>query len=91
MATYRVLYWQEIPSQVVATDDDGEVSLPMPPKFLEQIDAAALARGLANGDDYLAQWQWGDDEDRAGSAQSVAETIVSELESTFHLHLEPTE
>jgi hypothetical protein len=80
MATYRILYWQEIPSQVVASDDDGEVSLPMPQTFLERIDEAALARGLAGGDDYLAQWNWGDDEDRAGSAQDVAEAVISELQ-----------
>jgi hypothetical protein len=83
MATYRVLYWQEIPSQVVATDDDGDVSLPMPAKFLEHIDEAASARGLTGGDDYLAQWQWGKEEERVGSAQSVAEAVVAELEATF--------
>lgn len=81
MATYRILYWQEIPSQVVATDDEGEVSLPMPPKFLERIDEAAVARGLQDGDDYLDQWKWGEEEDRAGTAQSVAETVVSELDA----------
>ena len=81
MATYRILYWQEIPSQVVASDDEGEVSLPMPQRLLERIDEAALARGLAGGDDYLAQWRWGDDEDRAGSAQDVAEAIVSEFQA----------
>ena len=26
MATYKVLYWQEIPSQINAEDDDGEVA-----------------------------------------------------------------
>jgi hypothetical protein len=81
MATYRVLYWQEIPTQVVATDDEGEARLPMPPKFFERIDELALARGLSNGDDYLAQWNWGDDVDRAGSAQDVAQAVVSELET----------
>ncbi len=81
MATYRVLYWQEILSQVVASDDEGEVSLPMPPKFLERIDAVAIARGLSNGDDYLAQWQWGDDQDRDGSAQQVAEAVVADFEA----------
>jgi hypothetical protein len=83
MGTYRVLYWQEIPSQVVASDDDGDVRLPMPPRFLEHIDEAASARGLTGGDDYLAQWQWGDEEERAGTAQNIAEAVVAELEAKF--------
>lgn len=81
MATYRILYWQEIPSQIVASDDDGEVSMPMPQRFLERIDEIAVARGLSGGDDYLAQWNWGDDEDRNGSAQEVVEAVLAELEA----------
>jgi hypothetical protein len=30
MATYKVLYWQEIPSQIKAEDDLDDVTLPMP-------------------------------------------------------------
>lgn len=81
MATYRILCWQEIPTQIVAADDEGEVSVPMPQKFLERIDAVALARGLASGDDYLAQWNWSDEEDRNGSAQEVAQALLTELEA----------
>jgi len=81
MATYRVLYWQEIPSQIVAEDDDGEVRVPMPPKFLERIDEVATERGLAESDEYLAQWKWSDDEDLAGSAEDVAAAVLAELEA----------
>jgi hypothetical protein len=81
MATYRILYWQEIPSQIAAADDDDEVKLPMPGKFFDHIDAIALARGLHGTDDYLAQWNWGDEEERAGTAQEVAEAVKSELEA----------
>ena len=45
-STYKVLYWQEIPSQIKAEDDAGnEVSVELPPKFAEHIDdVAAQAR-----------------------------------------------
>ena len=81
MASYRVLYWQEIPSQIVASDDDGEVSLPMPQKFIERIDELAVARGLAGSDEYLDQWNWSDDEDRDGSAEEVAQALLAEFEA----------
>ena len=81
MATYRILYWQEVPSQIRAEDESGEVNLPLPPKFMVRIDALAAARGLEGSDDYLAQWRWSDDEERDGSAQAVAEAIARELEA----------
>lgn len=81
MTTYRVLYWQEIPSQIRAEDEDGEVSLELPQKFMARIDALASARGLTATDDYLAQWHWSDDEVRDGSAREVAEAVRRELEA----------
>jgi 5-methyltetrahydrofolate--homocysteine methyltransferase len=80
--TYRVLYWQEIPSQVKAEDDAGnEVSLELSRKFAEHIDQVAAKRGFQNSDDYLAQWKWADEQERPGSAREVAEAVKAELEA----------
>jgi hypothetical protein len=82
MATYRVLYWQEIPSQIKAEDDDGgEASVLMPPKFAARIDDAAMERGLRDADDYLAQWRWSEEQERNGSAEDVADAVRAELEA----------
>ncbi len=81
MATYKILYWQEVPSQIRAEDDDGDVNLEMPQKFMVRIDALAAQRGLSSADDYLAQWQWSDEDERDGSAQDVAEAVRKELEA----------
>jgi hypothetical protein len=81
MATYKVLYWQEVPSQIRAEDDEGDVSVELPQKFMVRIDALAAQRGLSSADDYLAQWHWSDEEDRDGSAQDVADAVRRELEA----------
>jgi len=81
MASYRVLYWQEVPSQIKAEDDETDVTLQMPDRFQERIDKLAAERGLGGADDYLAQWRWSEDEDRDGSAQAVAEAVRDELEA----------
>jgi hypothetical protein len=81
MATYKILYWQEVPSQVKAEDDQDEVNLPMAPRFMERVDRMAMKRGLQGSDDFLAQWHWSDEEEREGSAQQVAEAVVAELEA----------
>ena len=81
MATYRVLYWQEVPSQIAATDDQEDVTVVMPDRFMERIDQLAARRGLQAADDYLAQWRWSEDEEREGSAQTVAQAVRAELEA----------
>ena len=81
MATYKILYWQEIPSQIKAEDELDELTVPMPDRFQERIDLMAARRGLQDADAYLAQWKWSEEEDREGSAEEVAEAVRVELEA----------
>jgi hypothetical protein len=79
--TYKILYWQEVPSQIKAEDERDEITLSLPSRFMERIDLLAAKRGLQGADDYLAQWQWSDDRQRAGSARDVAAAVIVELEA----------
>jgi len=81
MATYRVLYWQEIPTQIKAEDDCDDVTVMLDDKFMKLIDILAAKRGLQDADDYLAQWKWTEEEEREGSAQQVADAVKAELEA----------
>jgi hypothetical protein len=83
MATYKILYWQEVPSQIRAEDAEDDVTISLPQKFQEHIDRLAVQRGLQGSDDYLAQWRWGDEEEREGSAAEVAEQLKAELEAQW--------
>ena len=80
MASYRVMSWRGIPSQVKATDDTGTtVSLMLPPFFQQEIDRVAMAEGLAGTDDYLDAWAMTEEAAREGSAQEVAEEVAEEV------------
>lgn len=83
MARFQILYWQDIPSQVKAWDDFDEVKTELAPRFAARIDHAAQTQGLTQTDDYLAQWKWGDEQERKGSPEEVAQGVKSELESKF--------
>jgi len=50
VATYRILYWQEIPSQIKAADDLDEVTVQLDSRFMERIDQLAAQRGLQGTD-----------------------------------------
>jgi 5-methyltetrahydrofolate--homocysteine methyltransferase len=83
VSTVKILYWQEIPSQIKVEDDAGnEVSVELGLKFTEQIDRIAQKRGFRDSDSYLAQWKWSDEQQRPGPASQVAETVKQELESS---------
>ena len=80
--TYKILYWQEIPTQIKAEDEADDVNVFLDPKFMERVDLMASKRGLTSADDYTAQWRWSDEETRDGSAEDVAAALKAELEAT---------
>ena len=81
MAKYKVLYWQEIPSQIKVDDDLDDVTVQMPDSFQERIDLMAARRGLQESDAYLAQWKWSEEEEREGSEEEVAAALKAEMEA----------
>ncbi|WP_221032682.1 virulence factor [Actomonas aquatica] len=80
--TYQILYWQDLPAQIKASDEYTEVKLELPTPFMERIDAAAQRLGLTAEVDYTAQFKWGDEQDRAGDAATVAAAVQAELEAS---------
>lgn len=77
---YQILYWQDLPSQVKAWDDHEEIKVDLPTPFVVRIDAAAQRLGLTQGDDYIAQLRWGEEQERAGAPADVAAAVQRELE-----------
>ena len=83
MTRVQILYWQQLPSLVKATGADGtEVRRQLPDWFQQEIDRAAMQQGLDGSDDYLAQWRWGEPEERDGAPALVAEAVEAELLAT---------
>ena len=84
MARYKVMYWKEIPAQVMATDDSGTKKKAMlPDRFSEAIDAAAMAEGSTDSANYLDGWAWGAEEERPGNASEVLDAVVAELDKAY--------
>jgi hypothetical protein len=40
-----------------------------------------MQKGLTGTDAFLEQWRWGDEQERNGTAQEVADAVRRELES----------
>jgi methanogenic corrinoid protein MtbC1 len=80
---FQVLYWQTIPSEIKAWDDFDEVKVSLPVRFAEMIDASAQKQGFISGESYMAHLRWGEEAERAGAPDEVAEAIRKELEVKF--------
>ena len=76
----RVLYWQEIPSLVRVTLDDGsQQSRQLPDWHQQEIDRVAMEQDLVGSDAYLEQWAWRDVETPPGVPSEIIESVQSEL------------
>jgi hypothetical protein len=80
MASYQVMFWKHIPSQVKAWEGDAQVKLMMPDRFQVAIDAYAMKDGSTDMDAYLDGWRWGPVEARDGSPDEVLAAVVAELD-----------
>ena len=81
MAIYQVMYWADIPVQVRAKGSGGRAKAQLPERFQEAIDLAAMAVGWIGSDEYTNAYHWGEEQERAGTAQEVVDAVVAELEA----------
>lgn len=82
MASYQVLYWKHIPSQVMAWEGESRVKRMLPDYFQAAIDAYAMKDGSTEMDAYLEGWRRGPVEERSGPPEEVMNAIVEELTAT---------
>lgn len=83
MAKYTILYWQDLPSMVEATDEGDTHKIQLSQRFQALIDHVAMESGLMGSDAYLDAWNKTDVKERDGSAEEVAKLVVEEVEAQF--------
>jgi hypothetical protein len=83
MAELTVVYWRDIPSQVIAKAGRASEKRMLSERFQEAIDMAAMRDGAAGTDDYLAAWRRADPESCGADLAAEAERRVAELEAAF--------
>ena len=80
MARYQVLYWQQIPLGVKATDIESTVRENLPIRFQEAFqEAASHGRDSEGGKYTTSGFRWSEVYEREGSASEVAAAVATEL------------
>jgi hypothetical protein len=82
MADLVILYWRDIPAQVIVKKGRQSAKRELSLRFTEAIDMAAMRSGAAGTDAYLAEWRRADPvavgEDLDAEAAAAAERIEGE-------------
>ncbi len=84
MAERIVIYWRDIPAQVIVRAGRKSEKRELPARFLEAIDQCAMAVGAKDSDAYLAEWRRGAPEpcgdDLAAEADRAAATLAADYD-----------
>jgi hypothetical protein len=83
MAKVQVYYWKDVPYGVRARDENGRVTKQLPRAFEATVDAAAMADGQTEAEQYQAGFVWGDMQERPGTAEEAAQAVVDEIVAAY--------
>ena len=83
MTTYTILYWQEIPSLVEATDGESTSKAQLSDRFQDLIDKAAMRRNLAGTDAYIEGFNKGPAIETKGGPEEALHFVTKNLEDNF--------
>ncbi len=83
MATLTVVYWRDIPAQVVARSGRRVARRQLDPRFEKAIDRAAMRAGLGDSDAYLGEWRRGDSVPCGDDIEAEAEAAARRIEDAY--------
>jgi predicted lipid-binding transport protein (Tim44 family) len=83
MAEVTVVYWRDIPAQVLVGRGRRAVKVALSERFEQAIDRAAMKAGATGTDAYLAEWRKGDPETVPGEDAEAAEAVARRIEQDY--------
>lgn len=83
MAKLSIVYWRDIPAQIIVRERRRTAKRELPLRFIEAIDVCAMKTGTADSDEYLAQWRKGDPVEVSSDLEAEAEKATKQVEAEY--------
>ena len=83
MAQVTVVYWRDIPAQVIVKQGRTTAKRELAPRFQEAIDMAAMRAGAIGTDAYLNDWRRGPAMETEEDLEAEADARMARLESEY--------
>lgn len=86
MASLIVLYWRDIPSQVIVKSGRASAKRELSERFVRAIDAAAMHADASAADAYLADWRRSEPIPCGDDLEAEAEAAARRFEAEYDAH-----
>jgi hypothetical protein len=83
MAQMTVVYWRDIPAQVIVKQGRTAAKRQLPERFEQAIDRCAMKVGASDTDAYLEEWRRGAPVPVDGDLEELAAAEATRLETEF--------
>ena len=83
MAQMTVVYWRDIPAQVIVKQGRTAAKRQLPERFEQAIDRCAMKVGARDTDAYLAEWRRGEPVQVEGDMEQAVAAEATRLETEF--------
>jgi len=83
MAQLIVVYWRDIPAQVIVRQGRTTAKRQLTERFEKAIDRAAMRAKMRDTDSYLAQWRRADPIDCGSDLEAEATSAAARLEAEY--------
>jgi hypothetical protein len=83
MAQLTIVYWRDIPAQVIVKERRNAAKRELSLRFTEAIDMAAMRSGAAETEAYLAEWRKGDPITVGDDLEAEAEAASRQIEAEY--------
>ena len=85
MPGLTIVYWRDIPAQVMVGKGRRAARRELPERFAEAIDRAAMKSGAHGTDDYLADWRREAPIDTEGTPEDIVAEAANRLDAEYPL------
>ena len=83
MAEVTIVYWRDMPAQVIVGKGRRGAKAALPERFEQAIDRAAMKVGARDSDAYLSEWRKVVEGDRDGAAEEIAKAEAARIEREY--------
>ena len=83
MAEITVVYWRDIPAQVIVGKGRRAAKVQLSERFEQAIDRCAMKIGAKDADAYLAEWRKAPVAEVEGEPEIIAADHAAQLEAEF--------
>lgn len=83
MASLTIVYWRDIPAQVIAKAGRQNAKRVLDERFQKAIDQAAMHAKLRDTNSYLEQWRRGEPVACSDDLEAEADKVAAEIDAEF--------